>query len=94
MKKDIIHEVYFFHIKRSAFNYHTFLHIIYYIIIAHFFQNQPNEMCSHSSEQASKGSFLGPVNSKITQTKEKERRKRKSEEEELERRRRGKWLPS
>ena len=44
-------------------------------------ENQPNEICSHLTEKASKGSFLKPENgSKITVTKEKERRKRKSEE--------------
>ena len=44
-------------------------------------ENQPNEICSHLTERASKGRFLTPENgSKITVTKEKERRKRKSEE--------------
>ena len=43
-------------------------------------ENQPNEICSHLTEKASKGSFLKPENgSKITVTKEEERRKRKSE---------------
>ena len=51
-----------------------------------FFENQPNKICNHLNEKASKGSFLGPINSKITLTKEKERRKRKSEEEERGRR--------
>ena len=42
---------------------------------------QPNEICSHLTEKASKGRFLKPEkSSKITVTKEKERRKRKSEE--------------
>ena len=46
-----------------------------------FLENQPNEICSHLTEKASKGRFLKPENdSKITVTKEKERRKRKSEE--------------
>ena len=46
-----------------------------------FLENQPNEICSHLTEKASKGSFLKPENgSKITVTKEKERRIRKSEE--------------
>ena len=44
-------------------------------------ENQPNDICSHLTEKASKGRFLKPENgSKITVTKEKERRKRKSEE--------------
>ena len=48
------------------------------------FENQPDEICSHFSEKASKGRLFAPDNSgsKITITKEKERRKRKSEEEE------------
>ena len=46
-----------------------------------FLENQPNEIYSHLTEKASKGSFLKSENgSKITVTKEKERRKRKSEE--------------
>ena len=41
-------------------------------------ENQPNEICSHFTEKASKGRFLKPENgSKITVTKEKEGRKRK-----------------
>ena len=43
-------------------------------------------MYSHLSEKASKGRFLNPRSSKITETKEKERRKRKSEEDERKRR--------
>ena len=54
-------------------------------------ENQPNEICSHLTEKASKGSFLKPENgSKITVTKEKERRKRKSDGGDQERRRRKK----
>ena len=46
-----------------------------------FLENQPNEICSHLTEKASKGRFLKLENgSKITVTKEKERRKRKSGE--------------
>ena len=55
--------------------------IIY--ISSRFFENQPDEICSHLSEKASKGRFLKPENgSKVIVTKEKERRKRKSEEKE------------
>ena len=54
-------------------------------------ENQPNEICSHLTEKASKGRFLKPENgSKITVTKEKERRKRKSDGGDQERRRRKK----
>ena len=55
-------------------------------ISSRFFENQPNEICSHMLEKASKGRFLGPISSKIIVTKEKERRKRKNEEEERRRR--------
>ena len=52
-----------------------------------YLENQPNEICSHLTEKASKGRFLKPENgSKIIVTKEKERRKRKSEEKERRRR--------
>ena len=54
-------------------------------------ENQPNEICSHLTEKASKGRFLKPENgSKITVTKEKERRKRKSDGGDQERMRRKK----
>ena len=70
---------------------------IYYSISNRFLENQPNEICSHLTEKASKGRFLKPENgSKITVTKEKERRKRKSDGGDQERRRRKKkqWLHS
>ena len=52
-----------------------------------YLENQPNEICSHLTEKASKGRFLKPENgSKIIVTKEKERRKRMSEEKERRRR--------
>ena len=47
-------------------------------------ENQPNELCSHLSEN--KAGFFGPISSKVTVTKGKKRRKRKSEEEERRRR--------
>ena len=62
-----------------------------YCISSRFFENQPNEICSHFSEKVSKGRFLKPENgSKITVTKEKEKRKRKSDGGDQERRRRKK----
>ena len=54
--------------------------IIY--ISSRFFENQPDEICSHLSEKASKGRFLTPEKLQVIVTKEKERRKRKSEEKE------------
>ena len=60
-----------------------------------FFENQPNEICSHLSEKMSKGRFLKSENgSKITVTKEKERRKRNSDEKERRRREKKQWLRS
>ena len=63
-----------------------------YCISNRFLENQPNEICSHLTEKASKAGFLNkPENgSKITVTKEKERRKRKSDGGDQERRRRKK----
>ena len=52
-----------------------------------FFENQPNEICSHLSEKAS---CLSSRSSNITVTKEKEKEKRKRKSEEKERRRRKK----
>ena len=46
-----------------------------------FFENQPNEICSHLSEKASKGRFLKPEGKRKEITKErgegKERKKKK-----------------
>ena len=63
----------------------------YACISSRFFENQPNEICSHLSKKPSKGWF--PISSKITPMKEKEGRKRKSEEEER-RREKKQWLHS
>ena len=47
-------------------------------MLSRFFENQPNEICSHLSEKASKETFLRPENgSKIIVTKEKEKEKNK-----------------
>ena len=60
---------------------HLLIKYIINSISNRFLENQPNEICSHLTEKASKGRFLKPENgSKITVTKEKERRKRKIEE--------------
>ena len=56
-------------------------------ISSRFFENQPNEICIHLSEEASKlVCFVRPGSSKIMETKERERRKRNSEEKERRRR--------
>ena len=52
---------------------------IYMYISSQFFENQPNEICSHLSEMASKGRLLGPdklQNHSIKRRKEEERRRR------------------
>ena len=55
-----------------------------------FFENQPNEICSHLSEKASKGKFLKPEklqnhsNEGKGQQKKKERGEEEEEEEEEE----------
>ena len=55
---------------------------IYYSRANRFLGKQPNEICSHLTEKASKGRFLKLENgSKITVPKEKERRKRRGTEE-------------
>ena len=55
---------------------------IYMYISSRFFENQPNEICSHLSEKASKGRLLGPdklQNHSKGKEKEKERGGRKEE---------------
>ena len=53
-----------------------------YYNLSRFFENQPNEICSHLSEKASKGTgFLNPRNSKTTvnEGKRKEQKKERGE---------------
>ena len=51
---------------------------IYYSISNRFLENQPNEICSHLTEKASKGRFLKPENgSKITRNEGKGKEKKK-----------------
>ena len=49
-------------------------------ISSRFFENEPNEICSHFSEKGPKAAFfiLRPRSSKITPAKEKERRKKRA----------------
>ena len=61
---------------RDPFDYKT----------SRFFENQPNEICSHLRDTRQKTGFMGPISSKITLTKEKERRKGKNKKEERRRR--------
>ena len=55
-------------------------------ISGRFFENQPNEICSHLSEKASKGTFLKPEK---LQDHSNELRKRKGEKERARRRKGG-----
>ena len=55
-------------------------------ISSRFFENQPNEICSHLSEKPSKGRFFKPDELQYHTNEGKGRRKRKSEEEEKRRR--------
>ena len=51
-----------------------------------FFENQPNEICSHLRDKASKGTFLKPEKLQNHSNEEKGKEKRKSEEKERRRR--------
>ena len=61
---------------------------MYVCMCRRFFENQPNEICSHLSEKPSKGRFLIPdkLQNHTNEGKGKERKKRKSQEEEWRRR--------
>ena len=52
--------------------------LAYTYIPSRFFENQPNEICSHLSEKASKGMFLKPE--KLLNHSNEGKGKRKSEE--------------
>ena len=52
-----------------------------------FFENQPNEICSHLSEKASKGRFFGLDKLQNHPNEEKRKEKKKDGEEEERRRR-------
>ena len=59
-----------------------------------FFENQYNEICRHLGEQASKGSFLGPISYKnhINEGKGKENKKEQGGRKEEKRKKQ--WLHS
>ena len=56
--------------------------LAYTYIPSRFFENQPNEICSHLSEKASKGMFLKPEKllSHSNEGKGKEKKKERGEE--------------
>ena len=74
------------HVKSSfQFSGFRFQKNIYMYISSRFFENQPNEICSHLSEKASKGRLLGPdklQNHSIKRKGERKRARRKKGGEE------------
>ena len=71
----------------------TARHEIIYIY-SRFFENQPNEICSHLSEKASKGRFLKPEKLQNHSKEGKGKEKKKSEEKERRGRKKKQWLHS
>ena len=63
--------------------------------ISRFFENQPNEICSHLSEKASKGRFLKPekLQNHSNEGKGKEKKKERGEGKE-EKRKKKQWFHS
>ena len=63
---------------KSSFQFSgfRFQKYIYMYISSRFFENQPNEICSHLSEKASKGRLLGPDKLQNYSIKRKGERKR------------------
>ena len=56
------------------------------VYLADFLRNQPNEICSHLSEKASKGTFLKPEklqdhSNELRKRKEKKKERREGKEE-------------
>ena len=62
--------------------------------LADFFENQPNEICSHLSEKASKGRLFGPDNRKTHTNEGKEQEKKKERGGRKEEKRKKQWLHS
>ena len=63
-------------------------------MFSQFFENQPNKICSHLSEKASKGRFLKPEKLQNHSKKGKGKEKKKERGEEKEEKRKTKWLHS
>ena len=62
--------------------------------LADFFENQPNEICSHLSEKASKGRLFGPDKLKTHTNDGKEQEKKKEQGGRKEEKRKKQWLHS
>ena len=57
-----------------------------------FFENQPNKICSHLSEKASKGRFLKPKKFQNHSNEGKEKEKKKERGEGKEEKKKKQWL--
>ena len=62
--------------------------------LADFLKTNPNEMCSHLSEKASKGRFLKPENLQNHSNEGKGKEKKKEQEEGKEEKQKKQWLHS
>ena len=63
-------------------------------MFSQFFENQPNEICSHLSEKTSKGRFLKHEKLQNQSKKGKGKEKKKEWGEEKEEKRKTQWLHS
>ena len=66
---------------------------IYMYISSRFFENQPNEICSHLSEKASKGRLLGPDKLQNYSIKRREKEKERGGRKEQKKQKK-QWLHS
>ena len=66
----------------------------YIYISSQFFENQLNEICSHLSEKASKGTFLKAEKLKNHSNEGKEKEKKKERGEGKEEKKKNQWLHS
>ena len=80
---------------KSSFQFSgfRFQKYIYMYISSRFFENQPNEICSHLSEKASKGRLLGPDKLQNYSIKRREKEKERGGRKE-EKKQKKQWLHS
>ena len=67
---------------------------MYVCMCSRFFENQPNQICSHLSEKASKGRFLKPDKLQNHTNEDKGKEKKKEPGERKEEKRKKQWLHS
>ena len=65
-----------------------------YLYLADFFENQPNEICSHMLEKASKGRFFRPDKLQNHSNEGKRKEKKKERGGRKEEKRQKQWLHS